>query len=332
MNFIQNDHIDKVKWQKLLSESSFSSPFQTVEFYDLYNRSENFSAHVFANEQEGDYKALVVVTIQKEKGIKGYFSKRGIIYGGPLLKAVDNKILERFLSEIKNYYKKRIIYLEIRNNFDYNEYIKVFEKCGWEYERRLNVQLNVENLIVEDVLSKMKYNRRREIKLSYKEGAITRLAQNENEVELLYDILSELYKDRVKLPLNPLSYFIHLYNNNGGKVFIVEHDGKIIGGAFCFYNNASICTLYYAGLRKYHKKIFPTHLAIMGVIEFAIKNKLKMVDFMGAGKPGEAYGVRDFKLQFGGDLVEHGRFNNIFNPLMFKIGELGLQVMKKLNF
>ena len=52
---------------------------------------------------------------------------------------------------------------------------------------------------------------------------------------------------------------------------------------------------------------------------------------MGAGKPNEDYGVRDFKLQFGGELVEHGRYNNIFNPSLYKIGLLGIKIMAKFS-
>jgi len=326
-----NNNVNRKKWLQFIHDNKFSSPFNSPDFYDFYNEAEGFSSDVFVIEENGEYKSLVIVTIQKERGIKGYFSKRGIIYGGPVFDSTDDKVLESLLTNIKNYYKQDIIYLEIRNNFDYSNYINIFEKCGWNYERRLNVQLDVKELSISDVLSNMKYNRRREIKLSYKEGAITRFAKNESEVGMLYEILDNLYKERVKLPLNPLSFFNGLFRSNQGKVFVVLHNERIIGGAFCLFNEISICTLYYAGIRKYHKKIFPTHLAIMGVIEFAIDNKIKMVDFMGAGKPNEPYGVRDFKLQFGGDLVEHGRFNNIFNPLMFEIGTLGLKVMSKLK-
>lgn len=331
MRFLINQEIKKEKWLNLLENSNNASPFQTPEFLDMYNNVDVYSADVFAIEEKGDYTTLVVVTIQKEKGVKGYFSKRGIIYGGPVLVSSGEKALEALLTNIKNYYKKDIIYLEIRNNFDYSNYIKTFEKCGWSYERRLNVQLDVKDISLEGVLAKMKYNRRREIKLSYKEGAITRFAKDEAEVGKLYQILENLYIERVKLPLNPLSFFLSLFSSSQGKVFVVLHNEVIIGGAFCLYDKMSICTLYYAGLRGYHKKIFPTHLAIMGVIEFAIENKIEMVDFMGAGKPDETYGVRDFKLQFGGDLVEHGRFNNVFNPLLFRTGTLGLKLMSKIK-
>ena len=142
--------------------------------------------------------------------------------------------------------------------------------------------MNVEGSNSEDILSAMKYNRRREVKLSIKEGAVSRIAENDQEVTDLYEMLKKMYAERVKLPIAPLSYFMNLFHNDSGKVFVVLHDDKIIGGAFCVYDKNSIYTLYYTGLRFYNKKIYPTHLAVMCVIEFAIDNGLKLVDFMGA--------------------------------------------------
>ena len=220
----------------------------------------------------------------------------------------------------------------MRSNFNYSAWRQKFEYCGWKYEKHLNIQLNLDNMNVDDVLSGMKYNRRREIKLSYKEKAIARLAKNEKEVTQLYEMLKKLYDERVKLPLNPLSFFLNYYKSDIGRVFVVLHNDIIIGGAFCVYHeNMSIYTMSYVGLRDYHKKIFPTHIAIMKIIEFAIEKKLKKVDFMGAGKPDIAYGVRDFKLQFGGALVEHGRCKIIFNRLLYKIGVLGVKILSKIK-
>jgi lipid II:glycine glycyltransferase (peptidoglycan interpeptide bridge formation enzyme) len=51
---------------------------------------------------------------------------------------------------------------------------------------------------------------------------------------------------------------------------------------------------------------------------------------MGAGKPDESYGVRDFKAKFGGQLVEHGRFQIVLSPLLYEIGKMGVKMMKKL--
>lgn len=332
MIITSNESVNITLWNNLLVKSSFASPFQTPEFYNFINSVEDLSADVFAVEVDGEYKALVLVTIQQERGIKVYFSRRGIVYGGPLILSNNKNSLSYLLKSITEYYCTKLIYLEIRNNSDYTTFMKTFLKSGWNYEKHLNVQLLVDNTSVENVLSGMKYNRKREINISYREGAIVRLVQNEKEVIALYQILEALYQRKVKLPLPQIDYFQKLSRSDIGIVFVVLHRDKIIGGSFCVYSeNLSINTVYYAGLRNYHKKIFPTHLAIMGAIEYAIDNNLKMVDFMGAGKPEIEYGVRDFKLQFGGDLVEQGRFVKINNPLLYRIGKLGLKLLAKIK-
>jgi serine/alanine adding enzyme len=332
MKIIINSSIDITSWNNLLQKSKFTSPFQTPEYYKIINLVDGINANVFAIEDKDDYKALIVITILKEKGIKSLFSIRAIVYGGPILLENDATYLHELLVYVNNYYKRKVIYLETRNSFNYNYYNDVYVKNNWIYNDHNNVQLNVIGLTYDEVLSSMKYNRKREIRISSEHGARVDHAKNESEVEQLYYILKNIYTERVKLPLPTLQYFLTLYKSNIGKVFIVTHKDRIIGGAFClFTKNAAIFTLYYAGLRAYHKKIFPTHLAISGVIDYAINNGLKMIDFMGAGKPDQSYGVRDYKLQFGGELVEHGRYQHILHPLKYRLGVLGLKVLAKFN-
>ncbi len=52
---------------------------------------------------------------------------------------------------------------------------------------------------------------------------------------------------------------------------------------------------------------------------------------MGAGKSGTDYGVRDYKLQFGGHLVEYGRFIRIERPSLYRIGKMGLGIIRYLG-
>jgi len=331
MKLLRNEEIKIPEWKNALSKSSFVSPFQSPEFFQLYNSTQGYSSDVFAVELNNELQCLAVVTIQKEKGVKSYFSRRGIIYGGPLILKNDIITVQFLLQGISKHYKDKLIYLEIRNNYDFSFFNDGFNEADFVYQKHLNVQLNVKDLSIDEILKGMKYNRRREINLSFKEGALVREAKSVKDIEETYKILSDLYKSRVKLPLPEIEFFINLFNSPIGKVFVVSHNEMIIGGTYCIFDDQSIYTLYYSGIRDYNKKIFPTHLAIIGAITYAIDNKLSVVDFMGAGKPEEEYGVRDFKLQFGGDLVEHGRYINILNPLLYKTGKLGLKMLAKIK-
>jgi hypothetical protein len=326
--------INKGNWDNLLLNSPFTTPFQTPAFFDFINSVSGLSAEVFAIEENNGISSLCVITFQKEKGINGFFSRRAIIYGGPLILIVKNRdlTLDILLSYINKELKHKAIYGETRNFNDYSGEKISFIENGWKYLPYLNYKISLQGKSRDDILIAMNYNRRREIQLSFKEGADAKEASNTEEVVVLYKILFDLYKNRVSLPLPGLEFFIKLFNCPIGKVFIVKHNNCIIGGSFCFYYPAnSIYTMYYCSLRNYHPKIFPTHLAIMAAVDFGIENNLKWLDLMGAGKPDQEYGVRKYKSEFGGELVEHGRFIKIYNPVLFQLGKLGLSIIKKVN-
>ena len=54
-------------------------------------------------------------------------------------------------------------------------------------------------------------------------------------------------------------------------------------------------------------------------------------DFCGAVKPDKPYGVRDYKLKFGGQLVNWGRFEKVHKPFLMEIGKTGLKIWQKLK-
>jgi serine/alanine adding enzyme len=330
MRILKNNEVNIRSWENLNQRSNFGSPFQSHSFYKFFNLLDDCSADVFAVEENGELTSLIVITIHKEKGLKGFFSRRGIIYGGPIINDPSNKSLSLLLSSISKYYKSKLIYLEVRNSFDYVSLNDIYIDAKWVYNIHLNVQLSLTGKSLEDVLKSMTYNRRREVKVSFKEGASVSLTDASEDASQIYDILKDLYESRVKLPLPSKEYFTSFVNSDITRVFVVKHNNNIIGGSFCVTDNMkSINTLYYAGLRDYHKKIFPTHLAIIGVIQYGIDNCIGLVDFMGAGKPDIPYGVRDFKLQFGGELVEHGRYLKVINPILFNLGVIGLKILSK---
>jgi hypothetical protein len=70
-------------------------------------------------------------------------------------------------------------------------------------------------------------------------------------------------------------------------------------------------------------------MATYAAMEYALQHGIVFFDFMGAGSPNEAYGVREFKSRFGGEEVEHGRFIVVLNQIKYNLGKFGL---KFLNF
>jgi len=328
MNFITDNQIDFEKWINLFDKSPHRTPFQEPGFFQLFKQNRRLNASVFAIENDGAYTALAVVTLSREPGIKSWFSRRGVIFGGPLL--TDRESGDFLLKNITRVIRKKIIYLESRNNNDYTYYSDIFQAHGYQYKPWLNFQIQISN--EEYVRKNMSSSRVRQIDKALKSGACWKEAGSINEVKKFYNILNGLYKTQVKKPLLPWVFFESFFFSGSGKIFVVVFQDEIIGGILCpILPGKAIYELYVCGLDSAYKEQHPSVLATWAAIDYALKNDLPMFDFMGAGSPFEEYGVREFKRRFGGVEVENGRFLKIMNPWLYSLGKAGLFLASKLT-
>ena len=147
-----------------------------------------------------------------------------------------------------------------------------------------------------------------------------------------YEILSNLYKTKVKTPLFPESFFQTLAKHPDARFLLTELNGKIIGGTVCVAQEGKCLYEWFAcGEDGVYPHVFPSCYATYSGIRYAAEHNMPRFDMMGAGKPDEAYGVRDFKAKFGGKEVEHGRFICTTKPMLYKIGAFGVKILKKLK-
>ena len=329
MHILINDEIDKNDWNDLVDKCSNSSPFQTPEFYNFYNHLNNYKAYAISVISKGILKALWVISIMKEPGIKGFFSRRGIIFGGPLIYNASDKELSFLFSQTKRNLKKEVIYLETRNAFDYSPFSSAFFESGWKYTPWLNYKITLNSL--EDNLMALKSEKRRQIKKSLNEGTQIQVFNNPKEdiISDLYNLFETSYTKRIKKPLPPKHFFMSLSKQNFCKTLIVSIESKIIGGSFLLFDKNTIYDWFRIGDDTNNKKLYPSTVAAWGGIKSGLEQECSFFDFMGAGKPEEKYGVREFKSQFGGELKEYGRFIKIANPLLYSIGKIGLNILSK---
>jgi lipid II:glycine glycyltransferase (peptidoglycan interpeptide bridge formation enzyme) len=330
MEIIKNGKLDREKWNLLLKDNIFASPFQTLEFYQFINSVHDYSAEVFAVQENNNYTSLILIVCQKEIGIKSFFSRRGIVYGGPLIRNGNKGSLTFLLREIRLSFVNRIIYLEVRNLFNYSDFRNVYLEEGFIYEPWLNFKNNTVDY--NNMISSISSSRLRQIKKALNEGVSWREADSIDDVKKFYKILLSLYKKKIKKPLPTESFFTGFYKFNLGKFLLVNYKDRIIGGIMCpVLKDKVIYEFYVCGMDNEYRKQYPSVIATWAAMEFAHHNNIKYFDFMGAGKPNEEYGVREFKARFGGALVENGRFLLIFKPLLYRIGELGLKILAKIS-
>lgn len=224
--------------------------------------------------------------------------------------------------------KRKAIYIETRNFFDYSAYKDCFERCGFSYVRHLNFKIDTSSL--EEAVARIGKGIRRDVKQSERKGAKVIYDPDESQVREFYGVLRELYKTKVKVPLFPESFFINLFRRPEAKFLLVEYEGKIEGGLVGVGMDGRMYEWFCCGNENIRNNIQASKVANFAAITYCAQNGYYIYDMMGAGKPDEPYGVREFKARFGGTLVEEGRFLCIARPLLYKIGCLGVKLLKKL--
>lgn len=326
------DDIDLCQWESLLQHSSNKSAFQTPECYKFYSSLSFMETFVAAVAENKELKGVVVGFILKDGGkIKQFLSRRAIVNGGPLLADdISNEAFAALMECCKKQIKKRAIYLEMRNLSDYSNRIKNYIECGFKYEPHLGYIVDTPS--EDEVNHNIEKRRMQSIRSALRNGVTITSQPTEQELREFYLLLEHLYKTRVKTPLYPYEFFQKLAQQPFGLTLLLKYEGKIIGGqiSFCLKNYA-VYDLFMTGDDITYKKLRPSTLATYSGIQYAANNNCNYCDLMGAGKPGEKYGVRDFKASFGGRLVEYGRCQFICNPLLFNIGKLGVALIKKIK-
>ena len=330
LQLLTYDEIDPSAWQTLVDSSPYATWFQTKEAYEFYaaNPVEMKPFAVGINE-DNNLKGLVVGYITNEKNsIKQFLTRRAIIIGGPLLdKNISDEALKILLLAVKRLLKD-VIYIETRNFNDYTQWKSIFEHCGFNYQPHLN--FHVDTTSVDLVESRLGKNRKRDIKTSIRDGATVIEHPTIEQVRTYYAMLKHLYTTKIKTPLFSWDFFEKFYAHPNGRFILVELNGEIIGGTVCVeLPERCLYEWFVCGRDGEWKSIFPSSLATYAGIRYAAEHGCSRFDMMGAGKPDEAYGVRDFKARFGGEQVEHGRYLCIRKPLLYQIGKLGVKLLKK---
>ena len=331
--------INPLAWKKLVDESPYATWFQTQEAYQFYaaNKQE-MTPFACGVERDGELRAVCVGYVTKERcRIKQFYTRRAIIIGGPLIADSANEDdIARMLYTIRQpevlitvstfcpTWRNLPIYIETRNFHDYSRRKTVFDACGFAYQPHLNIQVPC------DTAHTMSEQRQRQVKKAIKNGAIIVQATAEKEIHDWYQILQQLYHTKVRTPLFKKDFFLRFYRESRGIYLLVKYQDKVIGGMMCpILNTKAIYEWYVCGMDEDYRELYPSVMATHAAIEYAKAHGIAMLDFMGAGQPNVPYGVRDFKMEFGGELVEHGRYVCVQKLVLYRIGKWGVRWLKR---
>ncbi len=321
---------------QFLAQAPTANYFQSPDFLRFIQTVGGYKPFLFlAVTDSGAIAGSLLGVIQSDgKGLKSWFSRRLIVWGGPILPDNSNRegqeVARKLLSALKKHAQGKAIFIEFRNFFDCSDLQPVFEASGFHFRPHLNFLVNTDDEAA--ARARLSSNRRRQIKTTLAAGATVSEAESEADVIELYELLDKLYKEKVKKPLPGPDLFVNLWKSPQGKVFVVKLDGKVIGGSVGpVYGNKVIYQWYVCGENGVVSGVHPSVLASWAPIEYAARNGFARFDFMGAGRPDDEYGVREFKARFGGEQVAYGRFEKVLSRSLYRVGKLGLKVYQTIR-
>lgn len=326
---IVNEHPERKKWDDYVYNHPNGTIFQTSLMFDVYQSTPLNNAHVMALEDANkNILGLMVYVLINEPGVKGFFSTRAIVTGGPLVSGNNIHYTKALLSEYTKKIKKTgAIYTEIRNLFGMQAIDTAIVSERFVYQDHLTIHMNL-GKSAEELTKSLHKKRAANIRRAIKKNVVTKDISKQEDITTAHSIIKDTY-ERIGLPAPRPELFLNAAKilGNNIKFFAAYLDNKIIGCRVYLVYKDIIYDWYAAGDKAY-AGYHPNDLLPWNAMLWAKENNFKVYDFAGAGKPDKEYLVRDYKLKFGGNLLSFGRYQHIHKPLLYKFGVLGLKVYK----
>ena len=324
------------EWDNFIKLRKNGNIFQTPSMFTSYLNYKNYDPYaMICTGDDDNVQGVLLAVIQKEyKGLLGFLSSRCLIIGGPVILDNDLNVLEALLSQYVKSVAKKPVLTQFRNfEIQGSGQKDIFRKFQFRFEDHLNILLDL-RIGKDSLWHNLSRSRKKGIKKAQKENFVFEPTKDISLLPEFHKMLSASYK-KIGLPFPGIDHFTNLFkylDHDEISLFTLRGDDVTIAVLFALiYNNTFYG--YYLGISNaaYHSKLKPIDFFFWEVIKWATENGLSFYDWMGAGKPDKKYGVRDFKLQFGGETQNFGRYERINYPLVYIISRVGLFIMGKIK-
>ncbi len=217
------------------------------------------------------------------------------------------KLLTQFM---ERYCRSRALYIEYRhfaeNNIYHSHLISRFKALPWyNLYRRFDVGA--------DVVEQMNKSKQRQLRQSLSAGVAVEHNPTDAQISEWYALLRRLYR-RIHRPLPSVDVFLKLNKSGIGRVFVVVYEGRVVSGSAILYllskeeNSQLFYEWYRASVDERIEGVYPSVVATWQAMQLVADMGGGRFDFMGAGRRDKEYGVRQFKLEFGGELTPEYRY------------------------
>ena len=320
--------INENQWRRLIIRSQTASFFQTPECYEFYASLSFLKPFIYGvSEKDKLMGVMCGYIISAGNSLQRFFSVRAIVPGGLLPDPnISTEGLKLLLEKAKTDLSKKAIYIEIQNYKDYNEYKLIFESTKFNYEPYLNFY--VPTYDAPTALGRLSDALQKQLKMAQNAGVEWQETKLKEDIKAFYAKLKRQHRKSPQTTLFPLEFFEKLVTIPNGKLFIVKHKRKVVGGMACVILPGS--TMYEWFMcdeveNSNGRDVYAGTVTNWSGIEYAAKNNIFRLEFMNIGKPTADFKAHEYKRKYGGQSVELGRFLFINKPLLYFIGKFVLE-------
>ncbi|HWI55264.1 MAG TPA: peptidoglycan bridge formation glycyltransferase FemA/FemB family protein [Desulfobacteria bacterium] len=268
---------------------------------------------------------------------------------GPVLDFKDTEVLQFFIDNMKELSAKyNAIMLKIDPDVEIHEKEVVknlfnsgfvqkpltlnFEGIQPRFVSRLDIAPDLE-----EVMAGFHHKTRYNIRLSERKGVQVRVG-NREDLARFHQIMEETGL-RDNFVVRSLAYFQKMYDNlvppGYMRLYVAEYEGQMLSGAISLmFGNK--CWYLYGASSNTLRNLMPNYTLQWEMIKWAKEAGCDIYDFRGISgdldpsKP--LYGLLRFKKGFNGSYTEFiGEFDLVFNPLLYKLWDVGIPMLKKVR-
>lgn len=313
-------------WREFVAEHPLGTVFYTPEMWKVYGVTENVKPLAIAVEIEGHVVGVLLAQIMWNGGTIGKpLTGRSIITGGPLAIDNDEEVLEMLMEAYRERMPKWVVYSEIRPIY------QIGDVPGWKRVGHYNLVMRVDKS-EEELWNGMHKERRRNVNQAIKAGLTFKELTTADEIQQVVALIEKTYRrkhvpigylnmfDKVQSILRDYAHFFGCYTA----------EGHMIAGQvrLCY---GTLVYAWFAGSDEDYFKLRPNDFTMWNVIRWAREKGYKEFDFGGGGEPGKPYGVRDYKLKYGCEMYDYGRYILAHRPLTYWAAATAYNLYHKLK-
>jgi hypothetical protein len=304
--------------------------------FQVFQRTKGHKPETWAAmDGDGQILALLLpIQVALGNGLARLLTTRAVAYGsvlcdnGPGGKEALDLLLRTYTQEVD----RKVLFTELRNQADLSDIQATLVHCGFLYEDHLNYCIAL-NRPVEEIFQGFGHQARNRIRRGLRRAEVKIEEGFEKaDVYRTYEVLQRTYA-AARVPLADRSLFEAAFDillPLGMIKFHLAKVGKTDVAASVDLVYKDTFYGWYGGLNREYSSYRPNEMLRWHILQLGAVHGCRVYDFGGAGKPNEAYGVRDFKAKFGGELVNYGRNTYYHAPQRLALSKVGYQIFRRL--